>query len=204
MLYPTAMTTAPLLVLGSTSPYRRELLGRLGLPFETCSPGVDETPLEGEAPTERALRLALAKARAVAAEHPGAIVVGSDQVASLGEGAAARILRKPGNADRCLEQLLMLSGHAARFDTAVAVVAPGRETATHVDVTRVRFRNFDAVEANRYIVREPALDCAGGFKCEGLGVTLMDALETTDPTGLVGLPLIWLAGALRRAGLDLP
>jgi septum formation protein len=198
------MMTAPLLVLGSTSPYRRELLGRLGLPFETCSPGVDETPTEGEAPRDRALRLAIAKARAVALEHPGAIVIGSDQVASLEEGGASRILRKPGTAGRCLEQLLTLSGRAACFDTAVAVIAPGREIATHVDITRVRFRPFDAADASRYIAREPAFDCAGGFKCEGLGVTLMDALETTDPTGLVGLPLIWLAGALRGAGLSLP
>lgn len=203
MLYPTAMTTAPLLVLASTSPYRRELLGRLGLPFETCSPGVDETPVEGEAPADRALRLALAKARAVAVQHPAAVVIGSDQVASLGDGTEARILRKPGSAGRCLEQLLALSGRVARFDTAVAVVRPGHET-THVDVTRVRFRPFDAADATRYIAREPAFDCAGGFKCEGLGVTLMASLETTDPTGLVGLPLIWLAGALRAAGLALP
>ncbi|MEY4762873.1 MAG: hypothetical protein RLZZ200_2729 [Pseudomonadota bacterium] len=197
------MSLPPLLVLASTSPYRRELLGRLGLPFETCSPGVDETPIEGESPADRALRLAVAKARAVATEHPGAIVIGSDQVASIGEQGAAQILRKPGTAGRCLEQLLTLSGQVARFDTAVAVIGPGR-LATHIDVTRVRFRPFSAADAGRYIAHEPAFDCAGGFKCEGLGVTLMAALETSDPTGLIGLPLIWLAGALRAEGLALP
>lgn len=197
------MTLPPLLVLASTSPYRRELLGRLGLPFETCSPGVDETPVEGESPADRALRLAIAKARAVAAEHPGALIIGSDQVASVGEGSETQILRKPGTAGRCLEQLLSLSGRVARFDTAVAVLSPGRE-ATHVDVTRVRFRPFTAADASRYIAHEPAFDCAGGFKCEGLGVTLMASLETSDPTGLIGLPLIWLAEALRGAGLSLP
>ncbi len=197
------MKLPSLLVLASTSPYRRELLGRLGLPFETCSPGVDETPLEGESPANRALRLAVAKARAVAAEHPGGIVIGSDQVASVGEGSTSQILRKPGTAGRCLEQLLTLSGQVARFDTAVAVIAAGREV-THVDVTRVHFRAFSAADAGRYIAHEPAFDCAGGFKCEGLGVTLMASLETSDPTGLIGLPLIWLAGALRDAGLTLP
>ena len=197
------MSPTPPLVLASTSPYRRELLARLGLPFETRSPGVDETPVPGESPADRALRLALAKARAVAAEHPQAVVIGSDQVASLGEGDAARILRKPGTAEQCREQLLALSGQVARFDTAVAVVWPGGNAA-HGDVTRVVFRPFSPVEAERYIAREPAFDCAGGFKCEGLGVTLMTRIESADPTGLIGLPLIWLSGALRDAGLSSP
>jgi septum formation protein len=194
--------TAPL-VLASTSPYRRELLARLGLPFETRSPGVDETPVPGESPADRALRLALAKARAVAAERPEAIVIGSDQVASLGDGSAARILRKPGAVERWREQLLSLSGQMARFDTATAVIWPGG-SATHVDVTRVIFRAFGAADVERYMEREPALDCAGGFKCEGLGVTLMKRIESEDPTGLIGLPLIWLSGALRDAGLSSP
>jgi septum formation protein len=195
-------TTAPL-VLASTSSYRRELLARLGLPFETRSPDVDETPAPGELPTDRALRLALAKARAVAAKRPEAVVIGSDQVASLGEGSAARILRKPGTAERCREQLLCLSGQVARFDTAVAVIWPGGY-ATHVDITRVGFRPFSPAEAERYVAREPAFDCAGGFKCEGLGVTLMTRIESADPTGLIGLPLIWLSDALRGAGFASP
>lgn len=205
------------LVLASTSPYRRELLARFGLPFDTLTPGVDETPLQGEAPAARALRLAAAKARAVATARPDAIVIGSDQVASLGQvasqgedpgqdvanGPAAQLLRKPGSAERCREQLLALRGRVACFDTAVVVLWRGglRE---HVDSTRVTFRAFSTTEADAYIAREPAFDCAGGFKCEGLGVTLMSRLDTTDPTALIGLPLIWLAGALRDAGLPLP
>ena len=197
------MTPAPALVLASTSPYRRELLGRFGLPFTAQAPEVDETPEAGETPADRALRLAVEKARAVAALRPDAVVIGSDQVASLGEGGGAQILRKPGTVERCLEQLGAASGKVVRFDTAVAVVHAGR-TLTHGDVTRVRFRAFTRVEAEHYVARENALDCAGGFKCEGLGVTLMESLETMDPTALVGLPLIWLAGALRDAGLSLP
>jgi septum formation protein len=197
------MSPPPPLVLASTSPYRRKLLARLGLPFQTQAPNVDEALRPDEAPADRALRLALAKARAVSAAHPQAVVIGSDQVASLGEGADARILRKPGTADRCREQLRELSGREARFDTAVAVIWPGGE-ACHRDLTRVAFRPFGPAEAERYMAREPAFDCAGGFKCEGLGVTLMRRIESTDPTGLIGLPLIWLSGALRDAGLASP
>ena len=197
------MIPAPLLVLASTSPYRRELLQRLGLPFQSRSPGVDETPLAGEPPAARALRLAEAKARAVARELPDAIVIGSDQVASLGNGEAAQILRKPGTAERCHQQLAQLSGQSARFHTAVSVVWPGG-SASHTDLTQVDFRTLSAADIDRYIQREPSFDCAGGFKCEGLGVSLMERLESQDPTALVGLPLIWLCGALRRAGLTLP
>ena len=197
------MSRAAPLVLASTSPYRRELLARLGLGFEARSPGVDETPVPGESPADRALRLAVAKARAVAVERPEAVVIGSDQVASLGDGSAALILRKPGTVERWREQLLRLSGQVARFDTAVSVIWPGG-SATHIDVTRVTFRAFGPADVERYMEREPALDCAGGFKCEGLGVTLMTRMESEDPTGLIGLPLIWLSGALRDAGLSSP
>ena len=197
------MIPAPLLVLASTSPYRRELLQRLGVPFQSRSPGVDETPLVGEPPAARALRLAEAKARAVAHELPDAIVIGSDQVTSLGSGAAAQILRKPGTAERCQQQLAQLSGQSACFHTAVSVIWPGG-SASHTDLTQVHFRTLSAVDIARYIAREPSFDCAGGFKCEGLGVSMMERLVSQDPTALVGLPLIWLCEALRRAGLTIP
>ena len=197
------MHPAPLLVLASTSRYRHELLQRLGLPFESHAPEVDETPVAGEAAPERARRLAAAKARAVAARWPEAVVIGSDQVASVEQGGGWEILRKPGTADRAQRQLAALSGRAACFDTAACVVAPGL-TQAHVDRTRVDFRALSAADIARYIAREPAFDCAGGFKCEGLGVSLMQRLQTEDPTALIGLPLIWLCEALRRAGLSVP
>jgi len=197
------MNSSPSLVLASTSVYRRDLLARLGLPFATESPGIEETELPGESPSARALRLAVLKARAVAVRHPEAVVIGSDQVASLTDGAADRILHKPGTAERNRTQLASLSGRSARFDTAVAVVWPGG-TLRHVDRTEVRFRALGAAEIARYVEREAAIDCAGGFKVEGLGVALMESIATNDPTGLVGLPLIWLCGALRGAGFSLP
>jgi septum formation protein len=180
------MTAPPPLILASTSTYRRALLARLGLPFAVQSPEVDETPLTGESPADRALRLAAAKARAVAALHPEAIVIGSDQVAEV-----------------CQTHLQALSGQTARFDTAVCVAWPGG-WAEHTDITRVVFRPLTPKDISRYIEREPAFDCAGGFKCEGLGVSLMQRIESQDPTALIGLPLIWLAGALRAASLSLP
>jgi septum formation protein len=198
------MPQTPPLILASTSVYRRQLLQRLGLPFEVCAPEVDETPLPGEPPPQRAARLAAAKTRAVAALLPDAVVIGSDQVASLGDGAAARILRKPGGRERCLAQLAELSGRVARFDTAVCLAWPGGGWAAHTDVTRVVFRTLSAAEIERYVDREPAFDCAGGFKCEGLGVSLMQRIESTDPTALIGLPLIWLSNAIRGSGLSIP
>jgi septum formation protein len=197
------MTATPALILASTSTYRRALLARLGLPFAVQSPEVDETPLSNESPADRALRLAAAKTRAVASRNPDAIVIGSDQVASLGSGTAARILRKPGTAEVCKTHLQALSGQTARFDTAVCVAWPGG-WAEHTDITRVVFRPLTPEDISRYIEREPAFDCAGGFKCEGLGVSLMQRIESQDPTALIGLPLIWLAGALRAASLSLP
>lgn len=165
------------------------------------APEVPETEVPGEAPDVRAWRLALAKARAVALQHPDAIVIGSDQVASLASHGGHELLHKPGDREHCRVQLAALSGRSARFDTAVAVVQGGHEQ-VHVDLTRVQFRELSAVEIERYMDREPAFDCAGGFKCEGLGVSLFEALESRDPTALVGLPLIWLCAALRR--LDVP
>jgi len=187
----------PRLILASTSRYRRELLSRLGLPFEVQSPGVPENPLAGEAPAAMAAHLALAKARSVAT--PGSLVIGSDQVASLD----GELLRKPGTADVAVAQLLACQGRTVLFHTAAAVVATDSGvTAEHVDVTEVRFRRLDAATLAEYVRREQPLDCAGSFKSEGLGVALFEQISSRDPTALIGLPLIWLAGALRELGAD--
>jgi len=190
---------APHLLLASTSRYRALLLERLGLPFGVQAPGVDESPLPREQPAARALRLAQAKAHAVHGRHPGTCVIGSDQVAVVGR----RVLDKPGSAAVCREQLEAVSGKRVAFHTAVALLGPGADGArTHVDLTRVRFRTLTAREISRYVELDQPFDCAGGFRSEGLGVALFEAVETRDPSALVGLPLIWLAGALRAAGLD--
>jgi len=187
------------LILASTSPYRAALLQRLGLPFSVEAPGVAEELLAGEAPPARALRLALAKAHAIAAAHPDAWVLGSDQVADC-EG---RILEKPGDADRCRQQLAVCSGRSVTFFTA-AVLARGQPAAEHqhLDRTTVRFRSLTDAEIARYVQRDRPFDCAGGFRCEGLGIALFDGIDGSDPTALVGLPLIWVSRALRQAGLD--
>jgi len=191
----------PQLILASTSPYRRELLSRLALDFEMVAPEVSEEHQRGESPTDRALRLATAKAQAVSARHPHALVLGSDQVAACG----AEVLDKPGDARRCREQLLRLSGHAAHFYTACVLLGAGAGLhLAHVDTTTVVFRELSASEIDRYIARERPFDCAGGFRAEALGITLFDCIESQDPTALIGLPLIWLAGALRAAGFQLP
>lgn len=191
----------PQLILASTSPYRRELLSRLALDFEVVAPEVSEEHQRGESPTDRALRLATAKAQAVSARHPHALVLGSDQVAACG----AEVLDKPGDARRCREQLLRLSGHTAHFYTACVLLgASAGLHLAHVDTTTVVFRELSASEIDRYIARERPFDCAGGFRAEALGITLFDCIESQDPTALIGLPLIWLAGALRAAGFQLP
>ncbi|MBU6260591.1 MAG: septum formation inhibitor Maf [Burkholderiales bacterium] len=189
----------PPLILGSTSRYRRELLQRLRLPFEVVAPAVDETPRPGEAPAALALRLALAKARAVAQAHPQAVVIGSDQVADL-DGEA---IGKPGDHERARAQLRRLSGRSAVFQTAVAVVrlAAGYERALLAPVT-VRFRELDDAEIERYLRLEQPYDCAGSAKCETLGIALLAAIDSDDPTTLVGLPLIRTCELLRGAGID--
>jgi septum formation protein len=184
------------LILASTSPHRRSLLERLGLPFTCVAPEVDEGLVHGELPQDRALRLARAKASSVARRNHGAIVIGSDQVASIGEGEVAQILRKPGDRDTCRQQLLAMSAGAARFDTGVAMAWRTRLIA-HLEPTLVRFRTLTVDDINAYMDREPSFDCAGGFKSEGLGVTLFEAIESRDPTALIGLPLIWICAALR-------
>jgi len=189
------------LILASTSVYRRELLGRLGLPFETLAPGVNEAHLAGESPTDRALRLALEKAAAAARIHPQSVIVGADQVAARGD----QLLDKPGDAERCRAQLASLSGGRALFYTACAVLGRnGAVHAAHVDTTSVVFRTLSDEEIERYVAREQPFDCAGGFRAEALGICLFECIESQDPTALIGLPLIWLAGALRGAGFLLP
>ncbi len=187
------------LILASTSPYRRLLLERLRLPFTAEAPGVEEAPLPGELPGAQAQRLARAKAAAVAGRHPASVIIGSDQVADC----QGRALGKPGSAARAREQLAAASGTTVVFHTAVAVVhADGLTLESHTDLTRVHFRHLGADEIARYVALDQPLDCAGGFRSEGLGVALFEAIESEDPTGLVGLPLVWLAGALARAGLS--
>lgn len=193
------MDAAPRLVLASTSRYRRELLQRLRLPFVAIAPEVDEAAAPGEAPAALAQRLALAKASSVAAREPRAIVIGSDQVAEL-DGIA---LGKPGGHDRAVLQLRSMRGRAVRFHTALAVtcVAGGFLQQALVTVT-VRFRQLTDHEIERYLVLEQPYDCAGSAKCETLGIVLADAIESDDPTALVGLPLIRTSAMLRAAGLD--
>lgn len=189
------------LVLGSTSRYRRELLARLNLPFDVAAPDVDETPLPGEAPRALALRLALAKAHAVARQHPEAVVIGSDQVADL----AGEPLGKPGHHERAVQQLRQMRGQTVVFQTAVAVVcsATGFEQVDLAPV-EVQFRDLSDAEIERYLRAEQPYDCAGSAKSEGLGIALLDAIHSDDPTALIGLPLIRTCRMLRAAGLVLP
>ena len=193
------MNTRPPLILASTSPYRRELLQRLRLPFEVMAPGVDEARLPAEAPAAMALRLALAKARAIAALRPDAVVMGSDQVADL-EGLA---LGKPGDHDRATAQLRQLSGRRAVFQTAVAVVRPatGFEQALLAPVN-VQFRALSDAEIEHYLQAEQPYDCAGSAKSESLGIALLESIQSDDPTALVGLPMIRTCRLLRDAGID--
>jgi septum formation protein len=185
----------PQLILASTSRYRRELLSRLRLPFEARSPDTPEIAQEGEPPARMAARLARAKAKSIAA--PGAIVIGSDQVASLD----GRLLRKPGTAAVAVAQLQACQGKTVVFDTAVAVIATDTgETLEHVDRTEVRFRRLDDAALERYVRLESPLDCAGSFKAEGLGVALFEEISSKDPTALIGLPLIFVAQALTKLG----
>lgn len=189
------------LILGSSSRYRRELLQRLGLAFEVLAPDVDETPAAGEAPADLACRLALAKARAVAALHPGAVVIGSDQVADLD----GQPLGKPGTHERAVAQLRQMRGRSVVFQTAVAVACrdSGFEQVLLAPV-RVQFRDLDDTEIEHYLRTEQPYDCAGSAKSEGLGIALLERIDNDDPTALVGLPLIRTCALLRAAGLRIP
>lgn len=189
------------LILASTSRYRSELLSRLAVPFETRAPGVNEAHRPGESPADRAVRLALEKARAVAQAYPAALVIGADQVAACG----GHPLDKPGDAACAREQLEALSGRTALFYSACALLCGDRKVhLAHVDTTTVVFRELNAAEIERYVERERPFDCAGGFRAESLGISLFECIESRDPTALIGLPLIWLASALRAAGFQLP
>jgi len=191
----------PPLILASTSSYRRELLSRLGLAFEVCAPGVDETPIPGERPADLALRLALAKAQAVSRQRPEAVVIGSDQVADLhGEP-----LGKPGHHANAVAQLRLQSGQAVVFQTAVAVVCAERQFAkTSLASVQVRFRSLSDADIEAYLRAEPAYDCAGSAKSEGLGIALLERIDSDDPTSLIGLPLMRTCALLRELGIRVP
>lgn len=194
------MSAPPPIILASTSPYRKALFGRLGLPFQTLAPGIDERLVGAEPAEQRALRLAREKAGAIATRQPASIVIGSDQVATLQGDTSGGVLGKPGTRDACRRQLAAMSGRGVEFHTAVSI-RHGSRAISHLDLTIVRFRELTAERIEHYIEREPALDCAGGFKCEGLGVTLFESIQTRDPTALVGLPLIPICEALRELGV---
>jgi len=194
----------PRLILASSSAYRRELLGRLQLPFEAIAPDIDETPLPGETPEATALRLARDKAAAVARAHPGALVIGSDQVATL-DGAQ---IGKPGDHARALAQLQMMRGRRVVFHTALCLwdgrlppeVAAQVAQLENIQVF-VSFRDLPDAELDAYLRIEQPYDCAGSAKNEGLGIALLERIDSSDPTALTGLPLIALTGMLRRAGM---
>lgn len=187
------------LILASTSPYRRELLGRLGLPFDTLKPGVDETRLPNESAEEMVSRLAREKALVVARLHPSAWVIGSDQCAVLDQ----QILGKPGSHERAFEQLRAASGRSVIFHTGLCLMRHDRGFERVVEVPfTVRFRALRDEEIQHYLEREKPYDCAGSFKSEGLGIALFEAMEGADPSALIGLPLIALCGMLRSAGID--
>lgn len=187
------------IVLASTSPYRRELLGRLGLPFSVTNPSTDETPLPGEPPEALALRLSEAKARAVAAAHPDALIIGSDQVATVN----GQIYGKPGTHERAVAQLLELSGHTVNFFTGLCLFnARTGEAEVRGVPTLVTFRQLQRDEIENYLTREPAYNCAGSAKSEGLGIALLESMRGDDPNALVGLPLIALCNLLRKQGVS--
>jgi septum formation protein len=196
------------LVLASTSRYRRELLTRLGLPFEAVAPNTDETALHGESPSALALRLAQAKAWAVAEQFPDALIIGSDQVATTRTAASADkaaqelILGKPGNHDNARRQLQQLSGNSAHFHTGLALHnTRNGQTLTELISIEVRFRTLSDAQIERYLEREQPFDCAGAAKSEGLGIALIEGILGNDPNALVGLPLIALTGMLSQFGM---
>ena len=189
------------LVLASTSSYRQMLLERLSIPFELARPDTDETPLRGEPPATTAERLPAEKARAVAAAWPDALIIGSDQVAYLGD----QVFGKPGTESRAVAQLQQMSGQTVVFHTALALLNTRTgHLQTEGIPTRVRFRTLTEAEIRRYVAKEHPLDCAGSAKSEGLGIALLEALSGDDPTALIGLPLIALSRMLRAEGLELP
>jgi septum formation protein len=198
-LLPSGTVLPPPLILASGSPYRRTLLDRLRLPFDVHVPAIDEQAAGGEMPGGTAARLSRAKADAIAARRPDAVVIGSDQVAEC-DGEA---FNKPGSHDAAVVQLRALRGRSVRFHSGLAVVAPGFDPQVDVVVTTVRFRVLDDADIERYLRIETPYDCAGSAKAEGLGIALLERVESDDPTALIGLPLIALVTMLRRIGYPL-
>ena len=189
--------SAPPIILASSSPHRRGLLDRILTEYQTVSPGVAESREGDESPLEQAVRLARAKAEAVASTHSGQLVVGADQLAVMDQ----RVLGKPGDHQNAIDQLLASSGKSLRFLTAVCVLDPvARRRHEHVDETLVRFRRFDRRLAENYLRHDKPYDCAGSFKVEGAGFVLFESVTTDDPTALIGLPMIWLGGKLQELG----
>ncbi|MGA7297988.1 MAG: nucleoside triphosphate pyrophosphatase [Rhodanobacteraceae bacterium] len=189
------------LVLASGSVYRARQLGTLGLEFDTCPADIDETPAACEPAADLVQRLSLQKARTAASRHPAAVVIGSDQVATLDQ----TVIGKPGTRENARRQLLNASGRSLRFVTGLCVLDPAMPTPQMgIDITTVRFRTLRDEEIERYLDKEEPLDCAGSFKCEGLGISLFDAIETRDPSALIGLPLIALGRMLRECGFPVP
>lgn len=197
----SSQNPVPQLVLGSTSPFRRALLEKLGLPFDTAAPDVDESPLPGETPEALVRRLSEAKARAVADDHPRALIIGSDQVACID----GRILGKPGNRENAIEQLLSAAGKAVTFHTGLCLYNAAADRArTICEPFRVHFRPLEREQIGRYVDAEQPFNCAGSFKSEGYGITLFEKLEGDDPNSLIGLPLIRLVQLLGEEGVALP
>jgi len=189
--------SAPPIVLASSSPYRRGLLERFLNDYETVSPGIDESPQPGEEPQTLAARLARQKAEAASSSHRDALIIGADQLAVLD----GRVLGKPGDHQKAVEQLLSASGKTVRFLTAVCLLDPVRhQRYEHVDQTVVRFRKFDRRLAESYLRHDQPYDCAGSFRIEGAGFVLFESVSTEDPTALIGLPMIWLAARLQDLG----
>jgi septum formation protein len=189
------------LVLASSSPYRRELFARLGIPFESAAPDIDECPLRGEAPSETALRLAREKAIAIERRFPEALIVGSDQVADLG----GRSLGKPLTHENAVRQLQACSGQTVVFHTGICLLDTATNASqTAVALNRVRFRSLTSDQIERYLARERPYDCTGSAKADAYGIVLIESFEGADPNALVGLPLILLVDMLRRAGIELP
>lgn len=199
IFHPASMSSAalPPLILGSSSPYRRELLTRLRIPFDVAKPDIDETPLAGERPETTALRLSRLKAEAIAVNHPGALVIGSDQVCTL-DGMQ---IGKPGSHDKALAQLQAMRGRTVTFHSALCLLDGRTGESQLADVqTRATFRDLSDIELDAYLRLEAPYDCAGSAKVEALGITLLSRVESDDPTALIGLPLIALTGMLRHVG----
>ena len=191
----------PQLILASTSPYRKEFLKRLGLPFDSKNPQVDESEKKGETASKLAVRLAHAKADRIAkrTKDSNKVIIGADQTASINN----QLLRKPGNRDNALRQLMACQGKVVSFYTACCVIdLRSKSLQQHTDQTQVSFLTLSKKQLERYIELEKPFNCAGGFKAEGLGISLFKSITSTDPTALLGLPLIWLAGKLRELDLD--